>query len=539
MKNLSRAGRGRDREGPSVQVKAAVITALAMVAGAAQAQGAAYTTPQPYQAPVRYTIGTGIGQQGLQRGTVFLPRVEGAIQYVSNINLARDDEREIDTAGLEVAPGFYASYFSNAFTGAIDYSLIGRVWGDSDYNDVSHRLAANGQWYAVPEWFSLRGQASYYDSVLNPSRSLNYGRLGIFGASNLTDVATASISPVLSHNFNRFQFTAQYSYGWTWYLNEGKGQPTFGFVTQQDSEDQFAKLSLGTAQDGRRLSGQIYYDWQHSEYETAIPYEYERAGISLSWRLGRSLSLVGDYGWESDLLESTTEGGLDSEFWSAGFRWTPNDRNFVEARTGDRFFGQSYSLQVRHRARLLEFTASYSEEPTVQTRELSLGDFDPGELPPDDPRFDFGRFNSVPYVRKGGFGSIALVGSRTRLDLRAFYYERDYLRGVSIGTFQRRDELQKGVGLRSTRQLASNLSMELDLLYTEYERSLPELEPLEDSITKDYDTQAVFRLNRETSPRFVVTAEAGYLNRSGDTDYDGWWVGLRGRWSPYASADTP
>ena len=124
----------------------------------------------PYTAPQRFSVGGGIGQQELQRGTVFLPRVEGAIQYVDNINLAEDGDDQIDTAGIEVAPGFYASYSSDAFTGAIDYTLIGRAWEDSDYNDVTHRLAANGEWFAVPEWFAVRGQASYSDTVIDPAR---------------------------------------------------------------------------------------------------------------------------------------------------------------------------------------------------------------------------------------------------------------------------------------------------------------------------------------------------------------------------------
>ena len=46
----------------------------------------------PYTAPQRYSVGSGIGQQALQRGAVFLPRLEGAIQYVDNINLAEDGE---------------------------------------------------------------------------------------------------------------------------------------------------------------------------------------------------------------------------------------------------------------------------------------------------------------------------------------------------------------------------------------------------------------------------------------------------------------
>ena len=41
------------------------------------------------------------------------------------------------------------------------------------------------------------------------------------------------------------------------------------------------------------------------------------------------------------------------------------------------------------------------------------------------------------------------------------------------------------------------------------------------------------RLNRQSGDKLTLSAEAGYLTRSGDLeDYDGWWTGLRARWTP-------
>ncbi len=158
MNRLDRACRGPILEDRRRAIGIAVLAAFA-AAGVARGQTVPYTAPQ------RFSVGGGLGQQELQRGTVFLPRVEGAIQYADNINLAQDGDDQINTAGIEVAPGFYASYSSDAFTGAIDYTLIGRVWEDSDFNDVSHRLAANGEWFAVPEWFA----------VTRPGKLFRYG----------------------------------------------------------------------------------------------------------------------------------------------------------------------------------------------------------------------------------------------------------------------------------------------------------------------------------------------------------------------------
>ena len=143
-------------------------------------------------------------------------------------------------------------------------------------------------------------------------------------------------------------------------------------------------------------------------------------------------------------------------------RWDPNERTSAEARYGEQFFGSSYLFTATHRARFLEFSATYSERPTVETRQLSLGDFEPGQLPPAAPG-DFGRFTSSPFVATDARVGITATGSRTRVDLVGFRFERDYLNEL------RSDEIGTGVALDTTRQLASNLSTDFSISYSEYE----------------------------------------------------------------------
>ena len=76
-----------------------------------------------------------------------------------------------------------------------------------------------------------------------------------------------------------------------------------------------------TADTGAPANATVYYEWQRSEYETALPYRYERVGLDAGYRVSRTVTLLGQYGKESDLDASTTQGGLDSEFWDAGLRW--------------------------------------------------------------------------------------------------------------------------------------------------------------------------------------------------------------------------
>ena len=70
------------------------------------------------------------------------------------------------------------------------------------------------------------------------------------------------------------------------------------------------------------------------------------------------------------------------------------------------------------------------------------------------------------------------------------------------------------------------------MTYSDYERTSRAIAPAAPETSSDYDTQVTLRLNRTAGSRLTVSAETGYLQRSGDQEYDGWWVALRTRWSP-------
>jgi len=515
--NVARAG------APALMPNPAALLAIwaSLLSGVAAAQSA------PYQSQQRALVGTGFGQVDGPRGAYIEPRIEAALQYANNINLAGNSADQVNTSGLELAPGIYASYNTERVNAALDYSLITRAWEDSDYNDLGHVLAANGRWIAVPDLFYLDADASYGDTIIDPAQGLNYGNLGIFGQNNLAEQATASVSPILRRRFSLFDFEASYSYGRVWYLDKGKSQATtVGVLSYDDSVDQRVAVSLDTAREARKLNGKIYYEWNRSDYDRAVPYEYEQVGLSGSLQMARTLELVGDVGRESELDKSTTQGGLGSDFWDAGLRWSPDARTSAEARYGEHFFGTSYSGSISHRARFIDLSASYKEEPSVQTRGLSLGEFDPGSLPPgSQPGVDGGRLNAQPYVSQDARISMIAKGSRTEITLNAYDTKRDYLRDAFGG------EHGTGVNLGATRRLAANFSLDLSAAYLDVmrEASTTILDPLASS--HDYDTQFIVRANKDFGPRLSASLESGYLSRSGSSVYDGWWVGLRGRWT--------
>jgi hypothetical protein len=163
----------------------------------------------------------------------------------------------------------------------------------------------------------------------------------------------------------------------------------------------------------------------------------------------------------------------------------------------------------------------------VETRRESLDIFEPGELPPwIDPDANIGFFTASPYVARDARVGINAIGSRTSFYLSGFDIQRNYVED-GFG-----DEQGTGAAFRASRDLASNMSIDFTAMYSDHERDASTIGQDNLSATHDYDTQFVIRGNRDVGSSIKASLEAGFLNRSGDINYDGWWVGLRGRWTP-------
>jgi len=81
---------------------------FALLGSALLCAGAAHAQQTPYQSPQREVYGSGPGQQPLARGGRLEPRLELAVQYANNVGLAANAQDQINTGGVEVAPGIYA-----------------------------------------------------------------------------------------------------------------------------------------------------------------------------------------------------------------------------------------------------------------------------------------------------------------------------------------------------------------------------------------------------------------------------------------------
>ena len=439
----------------------------------------------------------------------FDPWVGAAVGYIHNIELNPNDQPHSDDFVAEAEAGFRSSYRSQRLVGALTYNWRGVNYFDEDQWDSSyHNLGLNGQVVAVENLFYVLGNAFYRQALVDAAGSPSFG--GYFQPGNIQDSWGWSVTPTLDRDFGYVTLLARYTYG------EVNFEESNDF-SAQDSTTKSAYASLATSDPREQFTWRAFYLSDRTEYENFLPYRYDQAGVDLGYAINRDFRLVGEYGLETDLTETATDGGLDSSYWMAGVVYEPDDRNRLEARVGERFWGNSYLFDFRHSARYLEVTARYSETPTTNTnRRVAPPDgLPPGEVPPPDDFPDFDDQRLEPFILKSAFVSVAAIGQLTRVQLSYTDNNREYL-------YSGREEDQRVTQFSVDRDLSSNSSVRV--WYTRRNR-------IEDEGRDTLDNIFAARYSREIGRDITASAETAYQIRSEDDrdDADGWWIGLRVR----------
>ena len=299
----------------------------------------------------------------------FQPYIELAATYTTNLFLAEEGLEESDYIG-QIVPGFSVVRDEGRFTTNTEYRAIGLFFAsDSDLNTVYHQLRSASTLNAVAERFFVDVNASIEQAVVDPTATIPTSN--VVATNNLGDVMTASVNPYYIQPLGSSEAFMRLDYAYDIVRYEDFGLETFSRV--DDYDQQTGRFFLGTRQRDTGLEWSLSYNFQSIDYVNVEDYEYERAQAALGVQLSRSFRLIGLGGRETDLLEGRNIGGLDSEFWEVGFRINAGSNSVVEFRTGERFFGDSYFGNIEIEGRRVEFTASYTENPTTSAEGMLGG----------------------------------------------------------------------------------------------------------------------------------------------------------------------
>jgi uncharacterized protein (PEP-CTERM system associated) len=428
------------------------------------------------------------------------PFIELVATYTDNVFLAQEGLEESDYVG-QINPGIVIEKDEGRFTTDLRYRMQSVFFeSDSDLNAIYHQLDATATLDVAAEKFFVAVDAAIDQSVVDPRRPIPTSN--VIATQNLGDVSVANINPYFIQRLGQSTTYMRLDYVWGVGRYDGFGLDTFSNV--DNFEQQQARFYLGTDDENTGFEWSATYDYQLVDYETVPEYRYERAGLAIGIPISRGFRIVALGGLESDLTESTSAGGLDADFWEAGFRWSSGRQNIVEFRGGERFFGNSYFANVQFVGRRFSTSIIYRENPTTSALD-GLGSpvvpfsVEDGEQVFDDPipadEIVVGPIRAEVYISKQLTARFEFRTGRSMLFLAYSDEERDF--GDDPDTMEEIQDKQARVIFGYSYDVGPRTELGLTAAWTRYDYAET---PTKTDVAAIY-LSAIRQLGRETDLR--------------------------------------
>ncbi|TAN77797.1 MAG: TIGR03016 family PEP-CTERM system-associated outer membrane protein [Gallionella sp.] len=273
--------------------------------------------------------------------------------YSDNITLAPQGSEKSDWV-TQINPGVSLTGTGSRLKANAGYVMqnLGYAEGSSR-NVTKHQLSANANVELVDNLFFLDGRAAI--SQQNASQLGQHAVDNTSATGNRTDVKTYSFSPYLRHNSSDFASSE---------IRYTHNEANAGTSGLSDSRTDSIQLKLNSGTAFRTLGWGVDYSNEKTANTTTQDIDRESLSGNLRYLVTPKLSLTATGGYEKNSYISIAS-KPESSFWSAGFAWAPSTRTSVDASAGQRFFGNTYSINANHRTSSTAWALGYSEDITT------------------------------------------------------------------------------------------------------------------------------------------------------------------------------
>jgi len=282
--------------------------------------------------------------------------------YTDNLSLAPDAVKQGRwvtqvTPGISIAATGARLRFNATYAPEVTYYTRGQ-----EDNQVYQRLNATGNAELAKQLLFVDAGADvnqYNVSLQGPLTTSNINTTG-----NRTTVETFFVSPYLRRDFG----------------SDVKAEARFTYTVVNSNDSSALSNSVADRINLRLASGPAYklliwdlaYNKETIHYENQQDTDTEVVTANARRLITPTVGLLAQVGYE--YYDTYRLVGLASEgaTWSAGFDWTPTPHTRLAATAGQRFYGDAYSLDFRHRTRLTTWGAGYSQNVTTTRSEFFI-----------------------------------------------------------------------------------------------------------------------------------------------------------------------
>lgn len=374
-----------------------------------------------------------LGCAASAQGVDFQGEVRVGVASTDNLFLVAAPD-ETDETIFQIIPSLSLDYDNQRMNAVVRYQFDWYKYDDLDQTNKFHRYDVSLTGELVDDTLFLEVGGSRGDAVVDPDGVIPPGNLPISG--NLTDRDEYFVNPRFEKTFGRaVTVTADYRYADVRFDDSDLEDTQF----VQDNTNESASFQLDNYQRGQGLTWAAAYEWEETEYEFSLPWEYRQARAELGF-WASSTTRVFASGGEESAWDDPIDRSLQDEFWEAGFAYRNGDKMSAEFAAGERSFGSSWRGNLDFSFQRGELAFSYAETPTTMGRDQFSGGnlLNPGE--PDDLLTRPG--SAERYISNRGQASLNLNFRRTELDFVVFDEDRTG-RSLADGT-PLPDEAQTG-----------------------------------------------------------------------------------------------
>lgn len=365
------------------------------------------------------------------------PRVGLTEIYTDNVRLtpAGTERSEFIT---QVSPGLTIVGDGPRLQVRANYEMQNFAYGRQGSFSSNHQFTGVADAELVDQLFFLNGKASVSQQPISPFDTQALSNANQTG--NRTDVRTYSVSPYLRHRFGSAAIAEMR------YSHDASASTAGGLL---DSNSDSIRLSVDSGTAFRTVGWGWRYSRQDTDYDNANSLRSEETAASLRYLLTPRFALTSSAGYEkSDYLALGAK--PQGSFWQAGVAWAPTSRTNLEASGGHRYYGKSYSLSARHRARRTVWSLGFSDQvsttqsqfqiPVTPDTQAFITQLE--QTPGLDPQVlaDLTSLLNTPinsltnrvFLEKRWQGSVALNGAKNTLLLSVFDANRNALTASTI-----------------------------------------------------------------------------------------------------------
>ena len=415
-------------------------------------------------------VSVGVSAAENENASGITPRLSARGIYTDNIYL--DDVNPTSDFVTEITPGIQWKKRSRRFSMTADLALQFLNYAETENQDGESSLLfpqflLDTKTSIIPNYFFLDfgGQYNQSSAVLN--ERLTFDNINLVG--DRLNYTSYRFSPYIQH----LSGTGHY-----YYLRAEQSQIDYdredydASETLSDTLNDRYDLNVNNAQQSTRIHWSANVSSTTTERDTTLYRlsEYRSANVTLDYRLSSKWSAVAKYGNSENFIDGI-ERGVNGEYVSGGFSWTPNNRFQLSATTGDQYQdanlrwtpsrrtdvelgyrnsevgiirGESYNAKVQWRARRVSSFLRYTESVTNEQLQTINGTTSTPVLdgqgnPQVDPITGDPIISFSPnyilvddeFIQKRGEWSISYTGRKFTNSILFFTEDREYLNEVS------------------------------------------------------------------------------------------------------------